>query len=275
MTAHKIKSFITQNWIFYLIAFTAVFGLKYFYSRAGSSELQWILAPTAWWVGILSGIPFENIPDIGFVNHSLRFIIAPSCSGLQFMSITVAALICTFVHRMKTAKGKLVWTVLCLGFSFLFTVFVNGIRIVFAIYLPLYLFKAGVPDGWLTPERLHTAIGVVIYFTSLSAVCRGAEYVSRKAAAPSRSAQVPVDRRNPTDSQSPAGSLRQTLRGFVPPMFWYFSIVLGIPLLNRAYRREGNQFAEYAILLTAICLILIALFCLAALIRKYTGRRTH
>jgi len=269
MTAPEIKSFIKQNWIFYLFGFAAIFGIKYFYSRADCSDLLWILTPTAWWVRVLGGIPFEYIPDIGFVNHGLRFIIAPSCSGVQFMIITMAALLYSFVHRMGTMRRKLGWILLCLGCSYFFTIFVNGIRIVFAIYIPLYCYRPGHRTGWLTPDRLHTVIGVVIYFTSLFVVCQIAGYVTQRDAAPSQKAIAPL---NPP---TPAGTLRHLLSRCIPPMFWYFSIVLGIPLLNRAYRQNWSQFIEYATLMILVCSGLVSLFCLTALIRKRVCGRTR
>lgn len=240
-----------------------VLGIKYFYSGADCGQLLWILAPTAWWVHILSGIPFEYMPDIGYVNHGLRFIIAPSCSGVQFMIIMIAALIFSFVHRMGTMRRGFCWTVLCLGFSYVFTVFVNGIRIIFAIYIPLYFFRPDSGGGWLTPGRLHTSIGVVIYFTSLFAVYQAAGYVSQSIAALTQPLPAPAV------SLKNGSSVRPMLRRCLPPVFWYFTIVLGIPLLNRAYRQEWNGFAEYAVLLTAICAALISLFCLISVIKKH------
>lgn len=250
MKFNKIKSYAIQYWIFYLIGFAVILGLKYYYSRAGSDELTWILAPTAGWVRILSGITFEYEPHVGYVNHYFRFIIAPSCSGIQFMIIAIATLIYSFVHRMGTAKKGFCWLGLSLGASYLLTVFVNGFRIVISIYLPLYLQKTDIYAGWLTPEKLHTTIGTVVYFTSLFTIYHIAGYVSRKIA------DMPEKELN-----------------CIPPVFWYFSIVLGIPFLNRAYEKDGTKFAEYAMLMTAVCLTIIFLFCSLSMIRKYIVKR--
>ncbi len=225
--------------IFYLIGFAVVLGLKFFYSRAGNDELAWILAPTAWWVRVLSGIPFENEPGIGYVNHSFRFIIAPSCSGIQFMLITIATLIFSFVHRMKTLKKGFGWIAFSIGFSCLFTIFVNGIRITIAIYLPILLENSGIYRGWLTPDKLHTIIGIVVYFTSLCVVYFAIEALFRK--------------------KDCAGA-KSNIGLYVPPLFWYFFIALGIPFLNRAFQSGHEGFGEYALLITGICLPIIFLF---------------
>lgn len=260
MTLCSVGSLIRQNWKLYLVGAAAVLGIKCFYSQAGSNELQWILAPTAWWVRILSGIKFEYAPDAGYINHALRFIIAPSCSGVQFMVISFATLFFSFVHRLGTMKGRQCWLLSSLISSYLLTILVNGLRIVLAIRLPVYLHPAGPWGLWLTQERLHTLIGIAVYFTSLSALYHAAGNMIRRV-----SNQPEGNPVNACAAQS-GGSLKAMLRNFWPPIFWYIAIVLGIPLLNRAYLKNGSQFTEYAVLLAAMCLAITALFSLAAFV---------
>lgn len=266
MIFNKVKSIVRQCWIFYLIGFVVVLGIKYFYSKAGSNELNWVLSPTAWWVKTMSGITFEYEPNVGYVNHFFRFIIAPSCSGVQFMMITIATLIYSFVHRMRTIKGGFCWIVLSLLFSYLITIFVNGFRIVFAIYLPVYLHLQD-SSRWLTPERFHTMIGIVVYFTSLTAIYYAAGYVSRKIA------DLPERIWDRAESAYPGQSFLQIMRKFMPPMFWYFSFALGIPFLNRAYKGDSGKFMEFAVLMTVVCLAIIFLFGMVCMIRDYIGKR--
>lgn len=227
-----------------------ILSMKYFYSIAGSDDLVWILAPTAYWTGLLSGIPFAR-EAAGYVNHSLHFIIAPSCSGVQFMLITFATLVFSFLHRRKTKKSCFLWMLLCLGISYLFTVFVNGIRIVLSIYLPIYLARflpaaGGRNTGadWLTPGRLHTMIGITVYFVSLLTIYRLTDAYSGK------KAQI----YNPR---------------FLLPAFWYFSITLGLPFLNRAYQTNGKSFTEYALLVVFICMIILCFFRLGGVLKAY------
>lgn len=102
----SLKSILRGNLIFYLLAVAAVLAIKLFYSRAGSDMLIWILAPTARWAGFLGGLAFTYEPRVGYVNRSIHFIIAPSCSGLQFMSVLIMVLICSFVHRMGIREKR-------------------------------------------------------------------------------------------------------------------------------------------------------------------------
>ena len=292
--------FHRQNIFIYLMGFSLILGMKYLYSRADCESLLWILGPTARWVEILSGISFVYAPGMGYANHEMRFLIAPTCSGVQFMIITAAMLIFSFSHRVtdcpnpkssggsagpgpfghracagsggqdaiKGAPGTgrpqairrtwlgLGWIALSLLLSYLFTVFVNGLRIVAAIYLPYFFRRIGVLGGPLTPQMLHTMIGVVVYFAALLTVYRLAGFL--------------FDRFRSADMDSPSAPV---LGRCLAPLFWYFFIVLGIPFLNRAYARSNGQFAEFALLAASCCGAVLLLYGLALLIRRKLRRR--
>lgn len=263
MTFQKQYNIIRQNMVFYLMGFLIIFGIKYFYSGAGSDSLIWILAPTTKWVSLLSGIPFTYEPGVGYVNHSLRFLIAPSCSGVQFMLITMATLIFSFVHRLgawqedlparssRHWKSGVCWIVVSMTASYLLTIFVNGLRIIVAIYLPVYFREWNLFGSLLTPERLHTIIGTVVYFISLLTIHHLAGYLIGRVSGIGKN----------TVSQS-------LLRKCMPPVFWYFFIVLGIPFLNRAYQNGREKFMEYAILILFSCVPVLFLYIGVSILRK-------
>lgn len=255
MTTASIKSIVQKNGIFYLAGFFLILGIKYFYSSAAVSDLRWILAPTAGWVRILSGIPFVYEPGAGYVNHSFRFLIAASCSGVQFMLIASATLLYSFVHRMPTKGKGMCWTACSFLFSYVYTVLVNGIRIVLSIYLPLSLPRELFSGGWLTPDRFHTITGAVVYFTALFILYRlAAAYTGQPAftgqpvrsGQPARSGCVPA-----------SAPVLTFLRRCLPPVFWYFTIALGIPFLNGAFGNNQKAFTEYALILAGTGLLLL------------------
>lgn len=238
MKFEKVKTPFFFYLPYYLISFLSLLGLKLFYSRAGADALTWILAPTAGWVSVLSGIPFTYVAGQGYVNHSLHLLIAPSCCGVQFLCITAAMLIFSFLHRtgalrMRRSAG---WILGCYAFSYFFTILINGLRILLAIYIPMTLSETGVSARWLTPERLHTLIGTVVYFSSLLILHRTAALVC-------------------------LGTFNTSfVRSCLSPVFWYFFIVLGIPFLNRAYADNRVRFWEYAALVLTACLVLLILY---------------
>ena len=299
MDIPSAKSLIRRNIPFYLAGALLLLGMKYYYSRGGPDSLSWILAPTARWVSALSGIPFIKVPQTGYVSHSCRFIIAASCSGLQFLMISMTALVFSYIHRMRTIKGKIGWMALSALASYLLTIFVNGFRILFSIFIPIYLGMSGTAwtdvsgsawaetagasgpaparawSIWLTPKQLHTIIGTAVYFTALFAICQLGEYASRRCSSVSGTSRC---RNSPGtsrcwNSRTRSGiSPMKALGGWAVPSFWYFSLVLGIPFLNRAYRNSPGTFTDYALLLTAVCLTLVVLHgTCSAIIRHMTG----
>lgn len=266
MNPEKNKKIIRENLLFYIIGFLILAGMKIFYSGAGCRQLNWLLAPTAGWVETLSGIPFLYEPGAGYVNHGLRILIAPSCSGFRFMTITFAMLFFSFLHKigpseekhmeisfakpkkgLKTCLKKGGWLLASLLLSYLLTIFVNGLRIIAALYLPDFLRRADISPAFLTPDRLHTLIGIVVYFSALLAIYRlSACFFGEKVF-------------------SSADSLRKCLL----PLFWYFFFTLGIPALGRAYEKNGAGFAEYALLLLSGCGILLLPHLLTVLVKKH------
>lgn len=265
---------LRDNFIFYLAGLLIVLGMKCYYHQADCDSLLWVLAPTARWVEFLSGIPFIYISGAGYVNHSLRMVIAASCSGVRFMMITFVMLVFSFVHMAAASHGKPVpgvlrpdaraaagrrvmrkwargfgWIAASAFFSWLLTVFVNGLRIIIAVYLPIYLEDAGLMGGVLTQDRLHTLIGVVVYFTALLTIYRLAGWLVQGAV---RQASTPLS----------------LLQKCAFPVFWYLSFTLGLPLLNRAGHAGTGEFVEFALLVTAGCGLILLPCVLCSLYRR-------
>lgn len=249
----KAKSIMIKNGLFYAIGLAIIFVTKYYYSKAGSDRLDWILAPTAHWVQFLSGISFEKIPHTGFVNHDHRFIITPACSGMNFIIIAFSTVFFSFIHRMEPVLKKLVWLPLCMVMSYVFTILVNSLRIIFSIYL----LQLDIYNEWLTKEKVHMMVGIVIYFISLLVI------------------YVTIDKMvvhfisDGSKEKSIGKPLSQLFLKYIQPLFWYFLITIGIPLMNRAYIDEGARFLEYSSAITVICLGAITIF----LIISLQGRR--
>lgn len=231
--------------ICYLLTGLLALWIKFRYGHAGCGELSWLLAPVAAWAGRLGSLSFVYEPEVGYLNHSARFIIAPSCSGVQFLLIAFLMLVFTFVHRMGTWKRGLTWTAFSLAVSYGYTVFVNGIRIVLAIRVPALLNRTNVLPSWLTPERLHTLIGVTVYFLALLLLYQITDTVLTRLE-PSLTVSVP-DRA--------AGK-------YLLPAFWYLFVVLGIPFLNRALSKDREAYLEYACLTGGACLALLIIILL-------------
>lgn len=269
MRKDNITASIKQHGYCYLIGVLITAGLKYFYSRAGCEALRWVLAPTARWAGALSGLSFSYLPDMGYVNEAHRFLIAASCSGLQFMIITIATLIFSLAHRMKTPRQRMGLIGMSLLSAYFVTILVNGLRITLAIYLPAVILQGNTPGGWLTPDRLHTLIGIAVYFTALCLIYRMADHAVRLMNNETGEAE------NCAGLPHAGGMAAALIRNLLPPAFWYFFIALCVPFLNGAYEKNAGGFTEYASLIILCSGIIAALLSAVTAVRKYNipGRR--
>lgn len=231
-----------KNLTIYIPAIIAVLAVKMYYRTADSEQLFWILAPTTKWVQILSGISFEKITQVGYVSHEYRFIIAPSCSGVRFLLIAFIMMVFTFVPMIDSLRKKACWLGFSAIFSYITTIFVNGIRITVSIYLPLALADKEILPAWITAEQLHTIIGTTVYFSMLF----GIYYLAGRFC---KTVQKSVAKQ------------------FLIPVFWYFAMVLGIPAIGRLYRGDWTGFSQYTAIVTGVCMLIVLFIWLAGRMR--------
>ena len=220
---------IYQNRILLMAATVITLVMCYFCRTSDSDALTWMLTPTAWWVSILGGIPFEYLPHQGYVNHLWQFVIAPSCAGCRFMLITFLMLVFSF-GKNESARGpekQWAWFGFSLVFAYVSTILVNGIRIVASIYLPVVLERKQLMVGWLTPDRLHTLIGTVTYFISLCVIYLLALSICQRHTIQHRNLTVPA--------------------------FWYLLVVLALPFVKRVYHHDLAGFGTYAAVIGGVC----------------------
>ena len=74
-------------------------GLKRHYASARPDDLLWILSPTAWLVGVISGATFAFQPGEGYLSREHLFLIEKSCAGINFMVAAFGMLVFSLFHR--------------------------------------------------------------------------------------------------------------------------------------------------------------------------------
>lgn len=263
-------------------AVVIIFVMRYFCRTSDSDALKWILAPTARWAGILGGIYFEYLPHQGYVNYFHHFLIAPSCAGSRFMLLTFLMLAFSFrlsnylcgnrqVYSEYDDKENInmrkeyLWFGFSIVFSYISTVFVNGIRIVASIYLPDMLEKVHLMDGWLAPDRLHTLIGTVTYFTFLCVIYLIASWVRGHIF-------VQNEKSSSVSSSLFASTMPECSKKYdrlLVPVFWYLLIVLALPFIKRMYHNEWKGFGQYAALIVGVCGSVYMLLAIVGRIRRW------
>ena len=249
---NKIKRIVVQNGIFYFLALFIALGLKYHYSRADSGDLLWILGPTAGLIETVSGIQFEREANTGFVSRGYRFIIAPSCAGINFLIMAFCMAVFSGIHGIRYFSSKLLWLAVGLVSAYILTIAVNTLRIIVSIYS----YNTDIYFGWLTPARVHRLEGIVIYFFFLYLF-----YMIIIKTLPRIRQEFQGKEITPVSyGDGQADYFRRACSGLIP-LCWYGLITLGIPLVTGAYRENMSRFSEHSwtVIGASVC-ILAAIF---------------
>jgi len=211
-----------------------VFALKQYYSTASADQLQWILMPTTACVALLSGESFEFESHSGYISADHRFLIASSCSGVNFL---LTAFLMLSVRRLLFGATKTAnWSFIPISLlaAYVVTLVANTTRILIALKM-----QGMSAIGWLDSGQLHRLEGIFIYFLFLTLLFL-------------------VSERNSSD-----GPFSLIRRCFLP-LLVYYAMMLGIPFLNGAYR-SGRNFWEYSIVVLLVPMVVLCFACFAVL----------
>ncbi len=219
--------------VFYLLAACMMFALKQHYSTASADQLLWMLRPVAWLVEGWDGSAYSWQPGVGFVRSDYFITIAPACAGINFFIMAYGLSIFAFMRHLSTLGRQAVWLFGALAGAYGLSVVVNALRIILTIVL--YEHQAG--WGWLTPERLHCATGIGVYFTGL-----GLYYA--------------VLHRIILNSSRGTGSLNHLLL----PWAWYIAGAVAVPVVHQLYRSHEWPAMEYCLMVIGISALLWAIF---------------
>jgi exosortase K len=144
------------------IAALVAWGLKRHYADARAEDLTWILGPTSWLAGALTGTSFVPEPGEGYVSRERLFVIAKPCAGINFMVAAFGMLVVALLHRI----GSLASAARVLGASLLAgygaAVLVNAARIVIALWLAAHPVTSAFSAG-----EVHRLEGITVYFGGL------------------------------------------------------------------------------------------------------------
>lgn len=220
--------FINKRSAQLIIVLLAAAVLKVHYSTASVNELQWVLAPTAFLAELTTGTRFEFESYAGYMSSDRSFLIAASCSGVNFL--ITAFLMLSLGKLWRCGSQNIKWRFIPAAalVAYLTTIVANTARISAALLLR----QTDQEMIWLNPEQLHRFEGIFIYFGFLLMLFIVSEMRS---------------------TDNPASLFR---RSFFP-LLAYYAMTLGIPLANGAYR-QGADFWEYSlfVFLTPLFMIL-------------------
>ncbi len=201
-----------------ILALACACALKRACSSAGADALGWLLAPSCWLAGHAGGLRLVREPGAGFISHAPRMVVGPPCAGVTFLVVAWLAFYFCAQASFAGTRRKLAWLCASALAAYLATLATNGLRIALAAQL----YDADIYAGLLTRARLHRALGVVLYCSTLFASCGL------------------IQRCTCASTSSP--------RAKVAPLLWYLGVVLLLPFAHGAWLQHPGAFAEHALL---------------------------
>ena len=181
------------------------------------------------------------------MNHEFQVIISPSCAGINFMIISFCMASFSGLTALKRFRLQNLWLGISFLTAYLYTLGVNSFRIIVSIYS----FKALWFQSFATAKMVHRIEGVIIYLSCLilfySITGKIMRWMQHKGGKKER-------RFDPSE-----GIFKAFFRTFMPA-FWYFGLTIGVPLLNRAYQKGGQQFVLHSLTVISVCFVVSIIF---------------
>jgi exosortase K len=213
-------------------ALASAYALKRHYSSASADQLGWMLAPTTALVELFTGGGFVPEPGIGYLSTRLRFAIAPSCAGVNFLIAAFAGLVLLYIRPHRPAAHNAAILAASAAAAYLATLAANTVRIVIAI--PLHTHQVAL--GPLRGGELHRLEGIVVYLVALLVLF----LVARRLSGPNR---------HPT----------RRLGWLLAPLGCYLAITLLVPLVSGAARSPAYWQHAWVVLAATAAAALVTL----------------
>lgn len=152
-----------KNTPFYFLALAIFLLLKVGYKFTDNDDLLFLLYPTDWLVGLLTGSASVYTPENGFFHGRLNMVVDKSCAGFNYWVLSFLLFTYLAVNHLKNNKEKASALFFALLGAYFFTIFVNASRIFVTIIVQP-------KTQHLLPNHqhlVHEAIGVVTNLTFL------------------------------------------------------------------------------------------------------------
>ena len=218
-----------------IVVLACAAALKFYYSTASVDDLRWILAPTTFLVEFVTGASFEFESNAGYMSSDHTFLIAASCSGVNFLITAFLMLSIGNLYRDRSHNIRWRFIPVSIMIAYFTTIIANTVRIATA----MQMHSLNPETIWVNPDQLHRFEGIFIYFAFLLMLFFLSERLCSDKA---------------SNSQNRPRMLRRSLL----PLIVYYATTLGVPLANGAYHK-GADFWEHSVfvLVTPVALILV------------------
>lgn len=128
---------------------------KIWSGTADADALSFLLYPTSKLLSLLQNLPFQYLPDQGYLFPEVQVLISPACSGINFLLIATL----TAGFSLLGRYGQRYWFLpVCLILAYALTILGNVARISVLLFLE--------PILSISPA-LHLALGAATYLSIL------------------------------------------------------------------------------------------------------------
>ena len=234
------------------VVLSIAFAMKLGYSISNVNDLKWILAPTTFFVELATGEEFWFESYTGYMNRDHSFLIADSCSGVNFLIMAFLMLCLLKLRKGLITRVSWIFIPAAIITAYFSTIVANTVRIAVAIRLH----RMSPEMVWINPEQLHRLEGILVYFGCLILLFVFAEGLED---AGSRR----IDAR--------PGLVRRSL----VPLSVYWFITLGIPVMTGAYRQGGSFWEHSLFVLITPAILLLPLASIRWLSRRRSPSYYH
>jgi exosortase K len=143
----------------YYVAVVGIFvALQFAYNRADTDNLRFFLAPTDYFVSLITTSSSVYTSEKGYTHSDLHIVIEKSCSGFNFFTICFTLLAMLFFIYAKPPTKRIFAIPFALALAYVVTIVVNVSRILFSIVAQT---QADQFLGHRPHLRLHDYVGFV------------------------------------------------------------------------------------------------------------------
>lgn len=138
--------------------------LKFHFSAAAASDLQWMLHPLAWLLQSATGWGFQRDAAGNWESRTAGLVLVKACAGINFMVMSFIGW-CWMLRPRAQAWSPWQWPlrlVCALACAWLLALCANALRIVAIVTCQPLL------EHWLAPVDAHRALGLAVYLAVLS-----------------------------------------------------------------------------------------------------------
>ena len=152
--------------LWWSLAVAVAAALKFHFSVAAASELQWMLRPLALLLQAIAGWRFERNAAGEWFSVAAGIVLIKACAGINFMVLSFAGWCWLWQPLPGVCERRVAWLPAlrlgrALACAWATALLVNALRILAIVYAqPSF-------ERWLQPAAAHRLLGLLVYLPAL------------------------------------------------------------------------------------------------------------